>query len=894
MTIRNMTSLLTPRTIALIGASERPGSIGKIVADNLKNGGFSGSIWWVNPRHTTIDGEPCFATVEALPHAPDLAVIATPPATIPDLIEALGRKGTRAAVVISAGVTAQQRQAMLDASRPFLLRIQGPNCLGLMLPEIGLNASFCHRNPLKGDLAFVSQSGALITGVVDWAAGRGIGFSHVISLGDMADIDFGDVLDVLAGDGKSRAILLYMEQLTHAPKFMSAARRAARAKPVVVIKAGRHAQGAHAAASHTGALAGADAAYDAAFRRAGLLRVFELQDLFNAAEILTRVPHLDGERLMILTNGGGAGVLAADRLADLGGVFATLPEALQGALDGILPPTWSHNNPVDIIGDANAERYTRTLEQLLQSDAADAILVMNCPTALASSTDIADAVIKVDVAHRDARRATMPLLTNWLGDGAATAARVRFSAAGIATFETPATAIEGFMQIVRYARAQEELVRTPPPLLQEITADAEKVRAIIRASYDRGIGMLTEFDAKAVLSAYGVPIAETVVARDADAVKIAARDILARHAACVIKILSDDITHKSDVGGVRLNLATADAAYTAARDMRAHVALMLPDARIDGFTVQPMIHRPTAHELIIGMSDDATFGPMLMFGAGGTAVEVIRDTTLALPPLDLQLARDMMRRTRIFRLLDGYRDRPKADLDAIALTLVRLSALVIAHPEIRDIDINPLLADDNGVIALDARIRIGTLTDAARRPLAIKPYPDAWQRRVNIQDIGDVLLRPIRPEDELLYEDLAKRIDSEDMRMRFFMAHPNQSHKMIARLTQIDYAREMAFVAIEVMSGTLLGVARFFADPDYKFAEYAVIVATNLKGRGLGWALMEHLIAYARATGLVELYGYVRSENAAMLQMCRALGFSTERDLSDHQILAVRLPLTSA
>jgi acetyltransferase len=891
MTIRNLQFLLGPKSVALIGASPQSGSIGKIIGGNLRGGGFAGPVWLVNPRH--------FASVDALPGVPDLAVIATPPATIPQLIADLGRKGTRAAVVISAGITPSLRQAMLDAARPHLLRIQGPNCLGLMVPEIGLNASFGHRNPLAGDLALVSQSGAVVAAIVDWASGRNIGFSQIMSLGDMADVDFGDTLDYLAGDTKSRAILLYIEQLTHAAKFMSAARRAARVKPVVVIKAGRHAEGAKAALSHTGALAGSDAAYEAAFRRAGVLRVNELQDLFNAAEMLARLPHLDGERLTILTNGGGAGVLAADRLADFGGTLAELSDTTLQALTAALPKTWSKGNPVDIIGDADASRYAKALDCLMADAGSDAILVMNCPTALTSSTAIAQAVVEAKSRRRKDGKADKPLLTSWLGDGAVRQARELFASERIATFETPASAIEGFMQLVRYTRAQNELMRTPPPLPNEMTFDVTAARSVIQAARARGQNtlteiMLTEVEAKSLLLAYGIPIVPTVTANSSAEAALIAEGMLSgpnAAKACVVKILSADITHKSDVGGVHLGLETAAAVGVAARDMLERIAREYPTARIDGFTVQPMIRRPRAHELIVGMSVDTTFGPMLMFGAGGTAVEVLRDTAQALPPLDLQLARDLMRQTRVQKLLAGYRDRPQADLAAIALTLVKISALVIAHPEILELDINPLLADETGVIALDARVRVAGQTDAPRQPMAIKPYPVDWERRLLLPLIGDLLQRPIRPQDELLYSRLIERVTTEDMRMRFFIGHPNLSHKITARLTQIDYAREMAFVAIGQQTGELLGVARLIADPDYRRAEYAVIVASDLKGRGLGWSLMRHLVDYARHEGLIELFGDVLSENSAMLQMCREFGFKIAAHPNDYSLTRVTLAL---
>ncbi len=890
MTIRNLPSLLQPSSVAFIGASTRPGSIGNILARNLLTGGFKGPVRLVNPKQPVIDGIRCFADVASLPDPPELAVIATPPQTIPNLVAELGARGTRAAVVISAGVTRDVRQAMLDAAQPHLLRVQGPNCLGLMVPHVGLNASFCHRPPLEGDLALVSQSGAIVTALVDWASSRGIGFSHVVSVGDMADVDFGDMLDFLAGDIRSRAILLYMEQLTNAPKFMSAARRAARAKPVVILKAGRHAAGAKAAMSHTGALAGSDAAYDAAFRRAGLVRVLVLDELFEAAEILSRNMRLDGERIALLTNGGGAGVLAADRLADVGGTMAELSQETTAALSKHLPPTWSHGNPVDIIGDADGARYQKAMEVLLAAPEVDALLVMNCPTALSSSTDIARDVLATH-ARLGGSKATKPVLANWLGDEAVRDARLLLASKGIPSFETPAAAVEGFMHLARYSRAQSELMRVPPPVPEGSPADIGAARAAIGSALSQGRAMLTELESKALMSAYGIPVVVTRKAATPEEVGALAVELLREQATCVLKILSDDITHKSDVGGVQLDISTPEEAVAAARAMLQRVSRAMPKARISGFTVQPMIRRPHAHELLIGMTEDPTFGPILMFGAGGTSVEVVRDTAQALPPLDLLLAREMIARTRLRGLLEGYRDRPRADIDAIALTLTRLSALVVAHPEIREIDINPLLADEKGVIALDARVRVADERVSRRVPMAVRPYPSQWEKAEALTGLGDIVLRPIRPEDEPRYRVLLDRIEPEDKRLRFFTARPDLSLRLIARFTQIDYAREMAFVAESRPGGELLGIARLVADPDYRRAEYAVVVASDLKGKGLGWRLMQHLIDYARAEGLQELHGLVLAENTTMLRMCAELGFRIANDPEDTSLREVVLPL---
>ena len=891
MTVRNLEYMLKPRSVALVGASSRPGSVGLITARSLKRSGFSGPVWLVNPKYGSIDGQDCYPSLSALPTAPDLGVIATPPDTVPELIEQLASKGARAAVVITAGVRGEVKRAMLEAARPHLVRIQGPNCLGLMLPGIGLNASFSHRPPLTGDLAFVSQSGALITAIIDWACGRNIGFSHVISLGDMADVDFGDVLDYLATDVQSRAILLYMESITNAPKFMSAARRAARSKPVIVVKTGRSAKGAQAALSHTGTLAGADDAYEAAFRRAGVLRVRELDELFSAAEILARHPGLAGERLAVLTNGGGAGVLAVDHLGDLGGTVATMSPTTSSALDAVLPPTWSHGNPIDIIGDADAERYARALEILLRSDDADAILVMNCPTALTSSTAVAEWVTAAVEQHKRSPQRPKAVITTWLGDEVTRAARQLFAKKGIGSFATPAEAIDGFMHLVRYSRAQDELMRTPPALSADFKGDAGRAQAIIRSALAAGRSVLSEVEGKQLVAAYGIATVPTEIARDPAEVGAIAATFIRQHGVCVVKILSDDITHKSDIGGVRLGLERAEAAQQAAGDMAQRIAREKPDARIEGFTVQPMICRPRAHELILGMSVDESFGPLLMFGAGGTAVEVLRDTAHALPPLDLKLARDMMQQTRVWHLLQGYRDCPAADVDRVAEALVRLSYLVAHHPEIREVDINPLLADADGVIALDARVKVADAKQRPRVPMAIRGYPTEWSSEIAVGNIGRVHIRPIRPEDEGLYRDFFAKVAPNDVRLRFFTARPKLSHRFLAQLTQIDYAREMAFVALGRNGHGLLGVVRMIADPDYTKAEFAILVRSDLKGYGLGWQLMTHLIRYANTEKLQELHGLVLMENASMLKMCRELGFAIDPEPGDASLRHVCLRL---
>jgi acetyltransferase len=896
MTIRNLDHAFKPASVALFGASGREGSLGLTVLHNLRAGGFSGPVWPVNPKYSDLAGQPCYPNAAALPAAPSLALVVTPPATVPGIVTELAAKGTRAAVVITAGIDAASglRQAMLDAARPTTFRIIGPNCLGLFLPHIGLNASFAHIAPAKGSLALLSQSGAIATSILDWAAARNIGFSQIVSMGDMADVDVGDLLDYLAVDINARAILMYLETIPNPRKFLSAARSAARVKPVVVIKAGRHAAAAKAAATHTGALAGNDHVADAAFRRAGLLRVDGLEELFDAAETLTRVNGFSGDRLAIVTNGGGAGVLAVEGLMELGGTLAELSPATRTRLDAALPPTWSHANPIDIIGDAGAERYRASVEAVLDDPEADALLVMNCPTALASSADAARAVIDVVKDRRQQRRPLKPILTNWLGESTARQARALFAQANIATYESPGDAVRSFAHRRKHAKALAALMRTPPSLPENFTVDPQAAKQAMAQAEAAGRGLLTEPEAKHVLAAYGIPVARTEIAATAEEAGEIAGRLLRDVGAVALKILSEDIPHKSDVGGVALDLISAEEARRAAEDIAAKVARFRPDARIQGFTVQDMIRRLRSHELIVGVADASIFGPTILFGAGGTAVEVIRDTAVALPPLDLKLARDLIEETRVAKLLAGYRDRAPADLEAIAMTLVRISQLLTDIPVITEIDINPLLADEKGVIALDARIKVDWAHSGLSAPnprFAIRPYPKDWERAITTDAGRSLLLKPIQPTDEAPYRAFLDAITPQDWRLRFFAPAKGISPEFVARFTQIDYARAIAFIAIDRQTGEMLGVSRLTADPDYVRGEYAVLVRSDLKGQGIGLALMQHLIDYAKAEGLSVIEGEVLTENVQMLSMCRRLGFAVHTDPADYSVAHVTLNL---
>jgi acetyltransferase len=891
VSVRNLEHLFRPRSIAVIGASETPRTVGATVLHNVIEAGFSGPILPVNPKYRELAGIKAYATVADLPEAPQLAVICTPPATVPTLIGELGNRGTKAAIVITAGLGTVKdsqgvtlKEAMLAAARPHLLRILGPNCVGLLVPGAGLNASFAHTGALPGKLAFVSQSGALVTAVLDRAKSRGVGFAKFVSLGDSGDVDCGDVLDYLASDPETHAILLYVEAIASARKFMSAARAAARNKPVLIVKAGRAPEGARAVLSHTGALAGSDDVYDAAIRRAGMLRVASTDDLFDAVETLARARPLAGGRLTIMTNGGGPGVMATDALAGTPARLAPLSKETLSRLDAVLPPTWSRGNPVDIIGDAPVERYVQTAEALLDEPQSDAVLFLHAPTAIVPSADIAAAVAPV---FRKTRR---NVLACWLGGDAVSDAKKMFEEAGIPSYDTPEDAVRAFVHILQYRRNQDLLMEIPASRSAEFVHDRTKARAVIEAALADSRAVLSEPEAKAVLAAYSIPVVETRIATTVDEAVNVAQDL---GFPLALKILSPDISHKSDVGGVALDLETAEAVEDAAKAMWERLQQKRPDARLQGFTVQTMVRRPHAAELIVGVTTDPAFGPVVLFGQGGTAVEVIADRAVGLPPLNTVLAGDLIARTRVSRLLAGYRDRPSGDIGAICRTLLQLSHLIADLPEIVELDINPLLADEQGVIALDTRMAIARSDTTGVDRFAIRPYPEELEEWIDWQG-RKVLLRPIRPEDGAQHVEFFDALDPDDIRFRVFIPIRELPRSQLARLTQIDYDREMAFIAAcerEPGRFETLGVARGIADPDNVVAEFAIIVRSDLKGQGLGPILFRKLIDYCRNRGTRELVGEALTDNKRVIGLVRRFGGAVIH--SEPGTVSFRFDLTS-
>ena len=897
MSTYRLDKLFSPHSIAVVGASPSAGSLGGTFLRNLIASGFEGALYPVNPRHRSVEGKPCFESLGKLPEIPDLIVVVVPPRNVQGVIEEAGAVGVAAAIIATAGLGHGEGSLSAEvrrSARRHGLRIVGPNCLGVLAPRAKLNASFAAREARLGDLALVSQSGAVAAGLVEWAAQRQVGFSAIVSLGDKLDVDFSDCLDFFSADPGTRAILLYMESIDNAQKFMSAARAAARTKPVVVIKAGRHAQGARAAATHTGALAGSDAVYDAAFRRAGLLRVLDLDQLFAAAETLGRQKPFAGKRLAVLTNGGGVGVLAVDRLVDLGGTLAELSDATMERLNASLPSNWSHRNPVDIIGDADASRYSAALDALLSDDENDAILILNVPTAVASATEAAIAVAGSVTRARASGFRHKPVFAAWIGEDPESA-RV-FEQVRIPHFATEADAVRGFIQLVRYREAQNELMETPDSLPHDFVPDVAKAQTIVAGAIAANRRWLDPLEVNALLRAYDIAVAPLVLATSPEEAVEAARPTFTDGGTVAVKILSPDIVHKSDIGGVELDIANEDAVRKAVGEILERAARLRPEAAVAGVIVQPMVRRGKARELIVGLADDPAFGPVVLFGRGGTAVEVIDDKALALPPLDLKLAADLIARTRVSRRLKAYRDVPAANERAIALVLVKLAQLASDVPEIRELDINPLFADENSVIAVDARIAIAPLPSGERKDhsrFAVRPYPKEWERTIRLRNNRTAFVRPVRPDDEGKFLEFFNRITPEDLRLRFFAPVRDFNHVFLARLTQLDYARAIAFVAFDSESGDMLGAVRLHADANHETGEYGILLRSDLKGLGLGWDLMRFMIEWAKAEGLRMVEGQVLRENTTMLDMCRRLGFSIRNDPDDVDLLIVTLPVAS-
>jgi acetyltransferase len=875
MSIYNLEKLFHPVSVAVIGASEKDGSIGTAVMRNLVMSGFTGQVYPVNPGHRKMWDRKCYQSVAELPQPVDLAVIVTPIRTVPEIVKQCRETGCGGAVVISAGgkeigaAGAQIEGAIRSAAIDDRFRIIGPNCLGIMSVKAGLNASFANRMPQQGRMAFISQSGAICTSILDFSIKEHIGFSYFVSLGSMLDVDFGDVIDYLGADPDVSSIVMYIENLTHVRNFMSAARAVSRVKPIIALKSGRTRAGALAAASHTGALASEDAVYDVALKRAGIIRVRTFQELFDCAELLAKQPQIQGPGLAIVTNAGGPGVMAADALTDYGVEPVKLkPETLQ-RLDALLPAHWSRSNPVDILGDASPEKFRQVVEVLAGAREVNGLLIMFAPQAMSHPTEVASALIEV------LRGRQLPVFTAWMGGAEVEAGRDLFNRAGISTFDTPERAVRAFMDLYHYSKNIEMLQQIPPALPNLLAFDRDAAQSLIEKGLQLPTGILNEIDAKTLLSAYGISVNRTVSAANAEEAVARAEGM---GYPVVMKIFSPEITHKTDAGGVILNIDSADRIRSAFQQIMDNCRAYDSQAVINGVTLQKMIPSPE-YELIAGVKKDKDFGPVLLFGMGGIFTEIFKDKALALPPLNRLLARRMMEETKVYGILKGYRSRPAADLTRLEEMMIRLSQLVCDFPEIEAVDINPLFIVNQAPIALDARVIVAPSEIKAPFHLVISPYPNRYEQRISHNDVGDLLIRPIRPEDAPLVVELFNTLSPQSIYFRFFSPLKTLPPHMLARFTQIDYDREIALVAViqENERDRLLGVARVIPEHNRKQAEFAVLVADEWHGKGIGAALMKRCLEVSRPYRFEKIKGIVMADNTKMLALGKKLGFAVRR-----------------
>ena len=883
-----MEQFFNPKSIAVIGASDKPDSIGHTLVQNLIDGGYNGTILPVNPHLEEVHGLKAYRAITDAPPFTDLAIVAVPHARTPEVVRQCVRAGTRGVIIIAAGgrelgeegrLIEEQISGAFEGSG---LRIIGPNCLGVIRPARKLNASFIPGMPAHGIIGFISQSGAIGTASLDRAAMGNVGFSHFISIGSMLDVDFGDMIDYLGNDGNVKAILIYMENLTNTRKFMSAARAVSRIKPIIVLKAGKSEAGARAATTHIGAMVGEDAVYDAAFKRAGIVRVPTLARLFDCSELMAKQPRPAGSRLAIITNGGGPGIMAADTLAEYNLEPAPIPDDIMAQLDEILPPHWSRNNPIDILGNATLERFTRAMEICLASREFDGVLIIMVSEPHIRPEEVAEALAGL------VKRKRFPVFASWMGGSRMAAANDILNRANIPTYETPERAVRAFLYMVEYTRNQELLSQAPAKLSADLFFDRDFV---FRTIYDCFYGsqedqeevdyyqegpmerMLDEITSKRVLAAYGIPVAETVLATTVDEAVALAADM---EMPLVMKLVSPDISHKSDAGGVQLDLRNEDDLRQAWERIMAGVRAYNPEARITGVSLQPYIANPD-FELLMGSKTDDNFGPVLLFGSGGVYAEVLNDQALGLPPLNRLLARRMMEETRIQPLLKGYRNHPPADLEKLEELLIRLSQLVIDFPEIVEMDINPVVVKNGEPCAVDARIRlVRDESGTTRQHLVISPYPQHLERH-DLTDLDmPLFIRPIKPEDAALFTELFNTLTPTSIYYRFFSVVKSLTPEILARFTQIDYDREISFVALDDRAGEeqMLGIANIIGEPDGKRGEFSVLIGDPWQGVGIGAKLLLQCLRIAQERGMEIVWGTVLSENIYMLGLGKKLGFT--------------------
>jgi acetyltransferase len=892
MSQHHLTPLFSPKSVAVFGASDHIDSVGQIVFQNMLQSSFQGALYPINTNHSEVQGCKAYSSISQVTESVDLAVIATPPQFVPDIIEECGKHNVKAAVIITAGFgeagdTGKALElAVLENAQRYGIRLLGPNCLGIMRPDIGLNATFNKGGAITGSIAFISQSGALCTAILDWAKSNDVGFSSVVSMGTTVDVDFGEILDYLVSDIKTRSILLYIEGIHDARSFMSSIRAAARIKPVILVKVGRHAAASKAAISHTASIVGADDAFDAAVRRAGVVRVQTITQLFSAAKALSCGFDPTGNRLAIVTNGGGPGVMATDCADELGLVMATLSESTIEQLNQALPPNWSHSNPVDIIGDAQADRYLHAVKACLEDPNVDGVLTILTPQAMTKPLEVANVVIELSNQYNK------PLLTSWMGGDQVEESRAAFNHARKPSYRTPESAVEVFSFLSAYHKNQKLLMQMPGPLSHHLEPDVESARMIIEGALQEKRTILGEMESKALLSAFHIPVAQTMVARSPNEALLIAQQL---GFPVVMKVNSPDITHKTDAGGVLLNLVNAQAVRGAYHEIIENVTQNRPNAHINGISIQPMIVKPNGRELMVGVTNDSIFGPVITFGAGGTTVEILGDRSVALPPLNTFLVKDLIQGTHVAKMLGSFRHMPPVNMEALESVLLRVSEMVCELPMLMQMDINPLILDENGVLAADARIVVELRPPSADRysHMAIYPYPSHlvsnWQR----PDGTTVIIRPIRPEDAALEQEFVRNLSEESRYFRFMNSVQELSESMLVRFTQIDYNREMALIAVkfEHDKEIELGVTRYSINPDGESCEFALVVADSMRGTGLGLKLMVALMDAARSKGLKTIEGEVLNNNASMLKLMRRLGFTIEANPEDDSIKNIRKTL---
>ncbi len=880
-----------PGSVALVGATDREGTVGKIILENLLLAKDKRKIYPVNPNREKVLNIECYTDIGSLPEPPSLAVIVTPAEGVPDLVEEIAKAGVKSIIIISAGfkeIGAEgkaREDKIADIVSKYNIRVMGPNCMGVIRPSANLNTTFTTRMPEPGHVAFLSQSGALGSAVLDWAISKGIGFSAFVSLGSMLDINFGDLIDYFGEDPETRSIIIYLESIGNAKKFMSAARGFARTKPIIVLKPGKFEESAKAAKSHTGAMVREDSYYDAIFRRAGVVRVEEIEDLFNCASILNTAQLPKGPNLAIVTNAGGPAVLATDTLIGRGGKLAQLSEETLTNLNGFLPPNWSKSNPVDILGDSDSQRYTKTIEVIVKDPGVDGVIAIYTPQGRAGPIEAAKAIVK----HAKSNK---PILTTWMGDEEVAKARQLFYESKIPTYEFPEEAIRTYLYMYQYARNLESLYETPEELPLDTGPSKNYLKTLIRKAVRAGRTVLTEENSKKFLTTYGISAATAHVAKDAkDAARIASQGGYP----VVMKISSPDIVHKSDVGGVMLNISSADEVKKAFNEIVENARKFKPDAEVEGVSVQKMITNYN-YELIVGSKKDSLFGPVIMFGLGGIEAEFFKDIAVGLPPLNQVLARRLLEQTKIYKMLSqGFRTRPPVNVRLLEETLVKFSNLLTDFPEITEIDINPLIVTSNAAIALDARIILDE--EAIQKGiheyghLIISPYPTRYVQPWRCRDGRSVLLRPIRPEDELLERELIAGLSEESMRFRFFYLIKDITHEMLTRFCNIDYEREMAVIGEYTSNGKRrnVGVGRLMIQPGGETGEFAVLVTDDFQGNGLGLKLCDMLIGIAHEKGLKNIYGIVLKDNTKMLGLAKRLGFVTQTYSSDEMKITLEL-----